>query len=201
MRAVSLLGLVLAFDLLLGCRRNDGRNEHLEKRRPTTVESDVDEGVRARAAAGVPQGAVRPATAREAALMITVEPVFVETCPATLAADILQRAGFSVWTGWSPCLEEPDIMGHVWVERQNDGATYTFIFRAWRGETLEVSRRVDGQRNLSRTEVQDVLREAIRSAKFQKWVADPVRRSGDRFVVEPIPMAQLERACPEGAAP
>jgi len=51
------------------------------------------------------RGRFREPPPQEASIMIIVDGSGGDICLAQLAADVLQRAGYSVWSHWSPCLE------------------------------------------------------------------------------------------------
>ncbi len=120
------------------------------------------------------------------------------SCLQYAAADVLQRAGYSVWTDNNPCLEgirmvvvsDVDLSwGNATLTGYNSGAV------TWTPD-VSVSIGLDGKLTLH--DVQLLVAKLTASPGFRKMVETTLAsESAGRFVTEPISSADISRSCGE----
>jgi hypothetical protein len=134
---------------------------------------------------------------QEASIMIIVDGTDGDGCLAQLAADVLQRAGYSVWTYWNPCLEGT----YVHLSAEIDRATRTLSLHGgtFLAGDISASRTVEPleiEQSLTRLDVQLLVASMLESPGFRRLVGHiSATESANYFVTRPIDAAQIQAAC------
>lgn len=143
-----------------------------------SVPSGPDAEVTRHQRLGKVQGPVPRASLAEAAVMIVVDWLTIAPdgiCHANLIADVLERAGYSVWGQWSPCLEGQYLKLHVGGATLEGKTSVVVEGVFWNG--VEVPRPevmasvlVDEGHQLTRSEVETLVSELLRAPQFRRLV-------------------------------
>jgi hypothetical protein len=121
-------------------------------------------------------------------------------CLTYVAADVLQRAGYSAWPFQSPCLEGRYV--HLFASVDSAGETISLqgVFDdIW---VARIVARPPGRRGNampSRTDVQLLVADVLGSDRFRQLVGRvSAAESADHFVTKPIDQTRLASLCRPG---
>lgn len=132
--------------------------------------------------------------------MILLDPV-QDACLVYLAADALQRAGYSVWPSWSPDLEGT----YVHLYPSTDSTKNEISFRGGFGsEDISASRTLEFALSSipDRRDVEFLVADVLKSPAFRARVGHvSAAESADQFVTSPIDPAQLRTICSPSPSP
>jgi hypothetical protein len=191
--------------LSAGCSRKATSSNHVA---PSTsvvgalsVEPSDLTRLREQVSNGHAQGPVQKATFEEASVMILIDGHFRDACLVYLAADILQRAGYSVWPYYSHHLEGKYILLHS----SGDPADNRIALQGAVGyEDISVFQELaysSSESSPDPRDVQHLVAAFLRSPGFRKRIGQfPASESAGRFVTSPIHPNQLEALCSRSAA-
>jgi hypothetical protein len=130
--------------------------------------------------------------------MIIVDGTGGDMCLAQLAADVLQRAGYSVWTYWSPCLEGTYV--HLTAETDRRARTLSLHGGTFLDGDISASRAAEPLGAIdqapNRKDVQLLVALMLDSPGFRRLVGHvTATESADHFITSPIDAAQIQAAC------
>jgi len=119
-----------------------------------------------------------------------------EMCLGYLAADVLERAGYSVWPSYNPCLDGRFVHLFPGVDPENGTIS---LHGSYVDDDVSVARAVSepgGHAMPSQHDVQLLVADLLRSAPFRSRVGRVTApESADQFVTSPIDPTQLEKLC------
>jgi hypothetical protein len=147
------------------------------------------------------QGPVPVAALAQASVMILIDPAFRDPCLVYRVADVLQRAGYSVWPYYSHHLDGK----YVRLYSSGDASKNEIALHgAFESEDISVTRRLEyGQSaaNPDQRDVQFLAAELLKSPAFRSRVGRvAASESANQFVTEPIPVDQINALCSPGTS-
>ncbi len=166
---------------------------------PATSVISPSRSLQARVSAGLAQGPVPRASLDEASVMILIDSAIGgpdEMCLGYLAADVLERAGYSVWPSYNPCLDGRFIHLFPGVDPENGTIA---LHGSYVDDDIAVARAVSEpglDAMPSQHDVQLLVADLLRSAAFRSRVGRVTASEGaDQFVTSPVDPTQLEKLC------